>query len=123
MSSADRRWRWCGRGSIARISPSKSDTCRATQKKEAELLEALRGLEGTSIVYTATVKHVAAVAAMLEGEGLSVQPYHGKLAAGRRTEAQERFMAGELAAIVATNAFGLGIDKPDIRACCTTACL
>jgi ATP-dependent DNA helicase RecQ len=86
------------------------------EEKEVALLEALRGVEGTAIVYTATVKHVAEVTAMLQGAGMEVLPYHGRLAAGRRKEAQERFMAGELTAIVATNAFGLGIDKPDIRA-------
>jgi ATP-dependent DNA helicase RecQ len=85
-------------------------------EKEAALLEVLRATEGPAVVYTATVKHAAQVAAMLEGEDMPVLPYHGRLAAGRRKEAQDRFMAGELAAIVATNAFGLGIDKPDIRA-------
>ena len=86
------------------------------EEKEAALLDTLRAVAGTAIVYTATIRHVAQVTAMLEGEGLKVLPYHGRLAAGRRKEAQERFMAGELSAIVATNAFGLGIDKPDIRA-------
>jgi ATP-dependent DNA helicase RecQ len=86
------------------------------EEKEVALLEALRAVDGTAIVYTATVKHVAEVTAMLQGAGMEVLPYHGRLAAGRRKEAQERFMAGELTAIVATNAFGLGIDKPDIRA-------
>jgi ATP-dependent DNA helicase RecQ len=85
-------------------------------EKEAALLELLRQVNGTAIVYTATVRHVAEVAAMLEGDDLRVLPYHGRLAAGRRKAAQDRFMAGDLDAIVATNAFGLGIDKPDIRA-------
>jgi ATP-dependent DNA helicase RecQ len=85
------------------------------EKRDA-LLELLQGVNGTAIVYTATVKHVAAVTALLDGQNLRVLPYHGRLAAGRRHDAQERFMAGELSAIVATNAFGLGIDKPDIRA-------
>jgi ATP-dependent DNA helicase RecQ len=84
-------------------------------EKEAELLECLRDIQGTAIVYTATIRHVTEVAATLQGEGMEVLPYHGRLAAGRRKEAQDRFMAGELEAIVATNAFGLGIDKPDIR--------
>lgn len=85
-------------------------------EKHAALLEALRDVEGPAIVYTATVRHVADVTAFLEGEAMRVLPYHGRMPAGRRHETQERFMAGELAAIVATNAFGLGIDKPDIRA-------
>jgi ATP-dependent DNA helicase RecQ len=41
--------------------------------------------------------------------------YHGRMSARRRAEAQDRFMANEVQALVATNAFGLGIDKPDIR--------
>jgi ATP-dependent DNA helicase RecQ len=41
--------------------------------------------------------------------------YHGRLPAKVRHEAQERFMAGGVKAVIATNAFGLGIDKPDIR--------
>jgi ATP-dependent DNA helicase RecQ len=82
-------------------------------EKAAELLATL---DGAGIVYTATVRHVTEVTAMLQAEGIAALPYHGRLAAGRRKEAQDRFMAGELAAIVATNAFGLGIDKSDIRA-------
>jgi ATP-dependent DNA helicase RecQ len=86
------------------------------QEKRDSLLELLGGGTGPTIVYAATVKHVTALTAMLEGEDMRVVAYHGRLAAGRRHEAQERFMAGEIPIIVATNAFGLGIDKPDIRA-------
>ncbi len=86
------------------------------EEKHAALLEVIGSAAGTVIVYTATVRHVSEVAAFLEGEDMRVLPYHGRMAARRRSETQERFMAGELQAIVATNAFGLGIDKPDIRA-------
>ena len=85
-------------------------------EKNAALLALLGEVAGTAIIYAATVKHVESVTAMLQGEDWKVLPYHGKLAKGRRVEAQERFMTGDLQAIVATNAFGLGIDKPDIRA-------
>ncbi len=47
--------------------------------------------------------------------GFPVAMYHGRLAAGARHEAQDAFMRGEFKAMVATNAFGMGIDKPDIR--------
>ncbi len=47
--------------------------------------------------------------------GIPAVGYHGRLSAKRRHEAQERFMAGEVRTLVATNAFGMGIDKPDIR--------
>jgi ATP-dependent DNA helicase RecQ len=61
------------------------------------------------------VKACETVARVLEAEGISAGIYHGRLAAGRRRETQDRFMRGDLKAIVATNAFGMGIDKPDIR--------
>lgn len=84
-------------------------------KKDRVLVERLRSTEGGGIVYVATVKHCTAVTRLLEAEGLPVAPYHGRLGARVRHETQDRFMAGELKAIVATNAFGMGIDKADIR--------
>jgi ATP-dependent DNA helicase RecQ len=66
-------------------------------------------------VYAATVKAVEGLSEWLEDQGLDVAAYHGRLSARRRAEAQDRFMAGGVTAMVATNAFGLGIDKPDIR--------
>jgi ATP-dependent DNA helicase RecQ len=84
-------------------------------EKQAELLQLLESANGTGIIYTATVKHVEEVTAMLQGEGFDVLGYHGRLSARLRKESQERFMAGELEAMVATNAFGMGIDKADIR--------
>ena len=85
-------------------------------EKQPQLLELLGARPGSAIVYAATVRHVNSLAPMLQAEGIEALPYHGRLAKARRTEAQDRFMAGELPVIVATNAFGLGIDKPDIRA-------
>jgi ATP-dependent DNA helicase RecQ len=84
-------------------------------EKQTELLRLLEVTEGSGIIYTATVRHVEEVTSFLQGEGYEVQEYHGRLGAKRRHGSQERFMAGELKAIVATNAFGMGIDKADIR--------
>jgi len=83
--------------------------------KEQNLVRILREVEGNGIVYCATVKNAETVSRVLEGEGLASALYHGRLAAARRRTTQDRFMANELKAIVATNAFGMGIDKPDIR--------
>ena len=83
--------------------------------KGRSLVEVLRSLEGHGIVYCATVKNCESVSRILEGEGIVADKYHGRLGAARRREVQDRFMANELKAIVATNAFGMGIDKPDIR--------
>jgi ATP-dependent DNA helicase RecQ len=84
-------------------------------RKQQSLVQLLRETDGHGIVYVATVKNCGLVSQVLETEGLVVAPYHGRLSARVRRETQDRFMAGDLKAIVATNAFGLGIDKPDIR--------
>ena len=71
--------------------------------------------EGAGIVYAATRKAVESVGSALRGRGLRVRPYHAGLDDRQRTLAQDEFMSGQLDAIVATNAFGMGIDKRDIR--------
>jgi ATP-dependent DNA helicase RecQ len=88
---------------------------RGEAEKRARLLEQLQKTEGTGIIYSATIKAVEELTAYLKSAGLEVDGYHGRLSARRRAEAQDRFMADQFKALVATNAFGLGIDKPDIR--------
>jgi ATP-dependent DNA helicase RecQ len=88
---------------------------RGEAEKRALLLEQLEKTDGTGIIYSATVKAVEELTAFLKSARLEVDGYHGRLSARRRAEAQDRFMADEFKALVATNAFGLGIDKPDIR--------
>jgi ATP-dependent DNA helicase RecQ len=87
--------------------------------KEAEklpqVLKLVRAAEGSGIVYTATVKAAQAVYEALLAADESAGLYHGKLPSAERTAAQEAFMNGERRVMVATNAFGLGIDKADIR--------
>lgn len=71
--------------------------------------------EGSGLVYTATVNAAEDVARALEVAGVSARCYHGRMAAAERHEVQDAYMAGTLRVVVATNAFGLGIDKPDTR--------
>jgi len=71
--------------------------------------------EGSGLVYTATIKAAEDVARALELAGESARCYHGQMAAADRHEVQDAYMAGRLRVVVATNAFGLGIDKPDTR--------
>lgn len=85
-------------------------------EKREHLANILREVEGSKIVYCATVKAVEEVFDFLEKAGISAEKYHGKLSSKRRHETQDRFMSGEIETIVATNAFGMGIDKADIRA-------
>ncbi len=85
------------------------------EDKLQRALALVAGLEGSGIVYTATVKAAESLAAQLAEAGESVGLYHGKQRSGERHAAQDAFMAGKLRVMVATNAFGMGIDKPDIR--------
>lgn len=84
-------------------------------EKQDSVLRLLRETAGVGIVYAATVKAVEALAARLAELGESVACYHGKLAARDRQHNQDLFMNGERRIMVATNAFGMGIDKPDTR--------
>ena len=77
--------------------------------------ELVQQLQGVGIVYAATVKAAEEMLAILEAAGESVTIYHGKLAAHERKANQDLFMAGDKRVMVATNAFGMGIDKPDTR--------
>src|SRR3954467_2515356 len=83
-------------------------------EKDQALKEMLRDSPGTGVVYVATIREAERLHEMLS-EDLSVGLYHGKMAANDRKETQDRFMADDYKAIIATNAFGLGIDKADIR--------
>jgi len=83
--------------------------------KDAALHEILASTPGVGVVYVATVREAEELYERLRNEDVPVGLYHGKMAPAERKEAQERFMADEFKAIVATNAFGLGIDKPDLR--------
>jgi ATP-dependent DNA helicase RecQ len=89
-------------------------TPRREQKREA-LLEVLRTTQGVGICYVSTIRVAHELHGFLVAQGIRAGLYHGKLRAAEREETQRRFMNDELEVMVATNAFGLGIDKPDIR--------
>lgn len=83
--------------------------------KRQVLLKHVFAAEKPGIVYAATHKHVENIAQQLQDRGLKVAAYHGGLPAKEREATQERFMTGSIEVIVATSAFGLGIDKADVR--------
>jgi ATP-dependent DNA helicase RecQ len=88
----------------------------STEKEKLETLkQVIRTSTGSGIIYAATRKSVEQITAKLKMAGLSVEPYHGGMGELERTRAQDSFMNGRVQAIVATNAFGMGIDKQDIR--------
>lgn len=88
-------------------------------EREKEKVSRIRRLakssEGSGIVYASTRKSVEQVGRELMNAGLSVSTYHAGMSDGVRVKAQDDFMGGRTQMIVATNAFGMGIDKPDIR--------
>ncbi len=84
--------------------------------KAHQLAEVVRLREGgVALVYAATRKNAEAYAHELKTAGMKVRVYHAGLENNAREKAQDHFMAGQLDAIVATNAFGMGVDKRDIR--------
>jgi RecQ family ATP-dependent DNA helicase len=88
----------------------------ALGRKRAALLRVL-GEETArpAIVYCGTRRDTEAVAELIAGAGIATVAYHAGMAAGRRRESQEAFMSGAAAVVVATNAFGMGVDKADVR--------
>jgi ATP-dependent DNA helicase RecQ len=84
-------------------------------EKRARLVDKVKELEGAGIVYCSTVAQCNAVHAALLDAGVDAQRYNGKMSTADRAEAQDSFMENRARVMVATNAFGMGIDKPDIR--------
>ena len=92
------------------------DKAGGAADKVSRLIELIRTREGgTALVYAATRKNVEKYAAELTRTGMRVRVYHAGLDDDVRENAQDKFMAGKLDVIVATNAFGMGVDKSDIR--------
>jgi ATP-dependent DNA helicase RecQ len=83
--------------------------------KRARLLSLLDDTPGGGIVYVATVREAEALTKWLQEHDVVAERYHGRLSKNERETIQRDFMADRYRVIVATNAFGLGIDKPDVR--------
>ena len=83
--------------------------------EERALVEAVREAEKPGIVYIATRRASQELAEELREAGVATEAYHAGLASRRRGELQDAFMDDEIEAIVATTAFGMGIDKPNVR--------
>ncbi len=73
------------------------------------------GAAGGAIVYCATRKQAEDIAGFLQSKEVAADHFHAKLSPETRKDVQQRFVEGELRVIAATNAFGMGIDKPDVR--------
>ena len=86
------------------------------EEKDTVWFETLRSLTGPSITYVATTSQVDRLTALLETQGIEAVGYHGKMNKADRIASHEAFASGATPVMVATNAFGMGIDKADIKA-------
>ncbi len=89
--------------------------CDSTEEKIDLLAARLSQLGGAGIVYGTLVRDLEYLQTELRRRGLQTLVYHGKLSAEERRRFQERFMESSDAIVLATNAFGMGVDKADIR--------
>jgi len=87
----------------------------STKDKNQQLLTSIKEQTGCGIVYVTLQQSAEVVANFLSQQGLNAQAYHAGFVSEKRQEIQEEFMLGKVQIIVATIAFGMGIDKADIR--------
>jgi len=95
--------------------PNLSYVVRRTEDKNGQLLAVCNGVPGSGIVYVRNRKKTEEVAAFLREEGIAASFYHAGLGTEARSLRQEEWKKGEKRVMVCTNAFGMGIDKPDVR--------
>ena len=95
--------------------PNLSYIVRKCEDKSGQLLDICRGVEGSGIVYMRHRRRCEETAAFLAANGISASYYHAGLSGETRTARQEAWKRGEIRVMVCTNAFGMGIDKPDVR--------
>lgn len=88
---------------------------RPTENKQKELLHILNSVSGCAIVYTRNRKRTREVSELLAGKGITATFYHAGLNNDVKDQRQKSWISGESRVMVATNAFGMGIDKPDVR--------
>lgn len=83
--------------------------------RRAAVVDTVTGLDGQGLLYVPTRRDTVEYAEVLARRGLRTAAYHGGMRSADRAETHRRFIAGEVGVVVATSAFGLGVDKSDIR--------
>ena len=91
------------------------DTFQTEDDKLSGLIRRVRFAEKPGIVYVATRKNAETIMGLLQEEGIAALFYHAGLRSQERHDIQDRFMNGDAEVIIATNAFGMGVDKADVR--------
>ena len=106
------------KGNVFRMSFERQNLAyvvRRTENKADELLHILNRQPGSAIVYVRNRRRTKEIASLLQEAGIQADFYHAGLDDATRDIRQQRWQRGESRVIVATNAFGMGIDKPDVR--------
>ena len=98
--------------------PNLSYCVRKAENKLGQLLKLCNGVPGTGIIYVGKRKTAEEIASFLSSRGIDALPYHAGMQKKVRQAAQDAWKKGERRIIVSTNAFGMGIDKPDVRFVC-----
>ncbi len=88
---------------------------RTVEDKSSYLLDTLKKVSGSGIIYTRSRKRCKEVSSMLVDNGMSAEYYHAGLSPESRAKRQNAWISGRIRVMVCTNAFGMGIDKPDVR--------
>lgn len=88
---------------------------RTTESKDEQLLKILNSVQGTSVVYVRNRKRTKEIADFLNQNNISAEHFHAGLKNETKDERQSRWKSGETRVIVSTNAFGMGIDKAEVR--------
>jgi ATP-dependent DNA helicase RecQ len=88
---------------------------KTTENKDRDVTDMIKKLKGSGIVYVRSRRKSVEIAKSLVREGISSSFYHAGLDHATRNDVQQSWTAGKIRVIVATNAFGMGIDKPDVR--------
>ena len=95
--------------------PNLSYIVRRCEDKFGQLLNICSSVAGTGIVYVRSRKKTEELAAFLSSNGISSSFYHAGLGTDSRSDRQAKWKSGEIRVMACTNAFGMGIDKPDVR--------
>ena len=95
--------------------PNLSYIVRRSEDKAGQLVSVCNGVPGSGIVYVRNRKKAEEIAKMLRDEGVSASFYHAGIGSAVRALRQEDWKADRIRVMVCTNAFGMGIDKPDVR--------
>jgi ATP-dependent DNA helicase RecQ len=95
--------------------PNLAYVVRQTENKDQQLIKILQSVPGTAVIYVRNRKKTREYALLIQKNGISADYFHAGLTQATKNERQDRWKNNQTRVMVATNAFGMGIDKPDVR--------